>query len=113
MWCSMKRFKLTMTAALLIAGTSEAAAAEPDEWEFGLNVYAWVAAIKGTTSGGGDIDIPFSDIVSNLDMALMLGGEAHKGKWSILSDFIYMDLSDKKNVAPNVFDPPFLADGKV
>ena len=113
MWCPMKRFKLAITAALLIAGAGQAAAAEEDKWEFGLNVYLWGAAIKGTTSGGGDIDIPFSDIADNLDFAAMLGGEARKGKWSILSDFIYMDLSDKKNVAPNVFDPPFIADGKV
>ncbi len=112
MSCPMKRSKLAMTAALLMAGASQVFAAEEDKWEFGVNVYAWIAGIGGTTSGGGNIDVPFSDIVSNLDFALMLSGEAHKGKWSVLSDILYMDISDKINASGNVFDPPAV-DGKV
>lgn len=56
-------------------------------------IYLWGAAIDATTQTGGDIDISFNDIIDNLDMTYMGTFGAHKGKWSLLADTIYMDLS--------------------
>lgn len=56
-------------------------------------IYLWGATIDATTQTGGDIDISFNDIIDNLDMTFMGTFGAHKGKWSLLADTIYMDLS--------------------
>ncbi len=54
----------------------------------------WAASIGVTTASGSDIDIEFSDIISNLDMTFMGAFGARKGKWSLLTDVIYLNISD-------------------
>lgn len=69
------------------------AGSDSDQWTYDATIYLWGAGIKGTTPTGGDIDMSFSDILKDLDMTFMGGFGAHKGKWSLLADVIYMDLS--------------------
>ena len=69
------------------------AASDSDRWEYDATIYLWGAGIDATTQTGGDIDMSFSDILKDLDMTFMGGFGAHKGKWSLLADAIYMDLS--------------------
>ena len=82
-------------------------------WQFGANVYVWAAGISGTTSGDDHFTLSFNDIINNLDFTAMVGGEARKGKWSIIADIIYMDLSDKTNMTGNVLEPPVITEAKV
>ena len=56
-------------------------------------IYLWGAAIDATTQTGGDIDLSFNDILDDLDMTFMGGFGARKGKWSLLVDAVYMDIS--------------------
>jgi len=49
-----------------------------------------------TPAKGDTIKISFSDIISNLDMTFMGMLGAHKDKWSLLADVIYMNLSDSQ-----------------
>jgi hypothetical protein len=81
--------------ALLLATAlpTTAAAAGGEQWEYDATTYLWGAGIKATTPTGGDIDISFSDIVDDLDMAFMGDFGAHKGKWSLLANAIYLDVS--------------------
>jgi len=69
------------------------AAGEGDQWEYDATIYLWGAGIDATTPTGGDIDISFSDILDDLDMGLMAGFGARKGKLSLLADVIYLDIS--------------------
>ncbi|MCA3573003.1 MAG: hypothetical protein IOC86_03740, partial [Aestuariivirga sp.] len=39
------------------------------------------------------IDIPFSDILQNLNIAAMAAGEAHNGTWGVFFDLNYVSLS--------------------
>jgi len=71
------------------------AAGSGDQWEYDATIYLWAAAIDATTPTGGDIDLSFHDILQDLDMTFMGSFGAHKGKWSLLADTIYMDLSQK------------------
>jgi hypothetical protein len=81
---------LLLASALPATAT---AASGSDKWEYEAMIYLWGATIDATTQTGGDIDISFNDIIDNLDMTFMGTFGAHKGKWSLLADTIYMDLS--------------------
>lgn len=84
---------LMLLASMISISTTAAADASSDTWTYSANIYLWGAGIDATTQTGGDIDISFSDILDNLDMAFMGGFAARKGKWSLFADAIYMDIS--------------------
>ncbi|MEM8845055.1 MAG: hypothetical protein AAGB35_08430 [Pseudomonadota bacterium] len=61
-----------------------------------IAIYGLAVNIKGDTQVGDvetDIDVPFSDILDNLDFGAMLAIEHQRGNWSVLGDVLYMDLS--------------------
>ncbi|WP_395660386.1 hypothetical protein [Aestuariivirga sp.] len=101
----MKNGILASAAMLLLAcGTMAPATAadlapSPDtgEWKFTLAPYAWAAGLNGDVGLFGfspvDIDIPFSDIIQNLDFAAMGVAEAHNGTWGVFADLNYISLS--------------------
>ncbi|MGB5613095.1 MAG: hypothetical protein WBM67_10610, partial [Sedimenticolaceae bacterium] len=79
----------------LMMPLAQAAGESADEsWQFDGAVYLWGAGIGGTSAAGDDIDISFSDLIDNLDMAFMGSLEARKDKWTLLADVIYLDVSD-------------------
>ena len=83
-----------LTAAPVVA---EAQGTDTDNgWKFRAAIYLWGAGIGGTTQRGDEIDIGFSDITSNLDMAFMGTFVARKSKWSLAADAIYLDVSADK-----------------
>ena len=72
-------------------------------WEFVLEPYLLATSIEGETSlgriSGVPVDVSFSDILDNLDMAGMLNFEAqHKNGWGIIMDYAFMNLSADTNV---------------
>jgi hypothetical protein len=79
-----------------------------DGWRFSLTPYIWLPTIGGQLkftippgSGGSPIiDAGPNDYLENLDFVILLTGEARKGRWSILGDFVYLDFagSDAKTV---------------
>jgi hypothetical protein len=82
--------------ALLLASSlpvTVPAAGNSDQWEYEAMIYLWAASIDATTPTGGDIDMSFHDILDDLDMTFMGTFGARKGKWSLLADAVYMDLS--------------------
>jgi hypothetical protein len=70
-----------------------------DDWQFTADIYLWGAGIEGQSATGADVDIGFSDIISNLDFTFMGGLGAKKGKWGFMTDVIYLAISDDPNVA--------------
>ena len=74
--------------------------AEPG-WQFSLTPYAWVPSIDGTLryqlpaqAGAGSADVAkdsFS-VLEALNFAAMIAAEARYQRYSLLTDFIYMDL---------------------
>jgi len=95
----MKRLLLIL---LLLPG----AAAAQEGWTFAVTPYLWLPNVNGTlkyepTAGGGApaVDTGPNNYLENLSMALMLSGEARKGRWSVISDLIYLRFnSEKSNV---------------
>ena len=105
---------LTLCAGslLLVPASGQAQDSGSDnDWQFTGNIYLWGAGIEGTTSNDREIDVPFDDLVDNLDFALMFGLEARKAKWSLVGDFIFLDLGKDKTVdLPLPSNPQLKAD---
>ncbi len=67
-------------------------------WEFGAGIYGWLPDISGRTRfsegpGGGEIDVPISDILDNLEFTFQAAFVARKGRWGVYADLIYLDAS--------------------
>jgi len=93
---------------LLLAGSmscvnvaaDEAATDYTGKWKITGEVYLWGASIGGTSASGSDIDVDFDTIFDDLDFAFMGNLAAKRDKWTLLSDVIYMNLSQSgKNAA--------------
>jgi len=99
-------------ATLCLAPLAARAQPEADKWTFALTPYIWLPNVNGTlrysppagTTGGPDVRTGPNDYLKNLSLALMLAGEARNGRWSILSDVIYLDFNKEQS---NVSDVNF------
>jgi hypothetical protein len=92
---------------LLLCHASSAAAPGDDGWHFHIAPYAWLAGQDGTVATlpglpPAEIEIDFwDDVVGNIDGALMLVGEARKGRFGIFMDVAYTDIeSDASTPGP-------------
>jgi len=63
----------------------------------------------GPPSGGSasaNVSADESDVLSNLQMAFMIAGEARKGQWFIATDYMYLDLGKVDSKVKSVdFNP--------
>jgi hypothetical protein len=101
------------TALLSLAGASPTVAAEDQNWHFTLTPYVWLPSFEGTgefdtpPDGGGrpDVEVGPVDYLEHLELALMLAGEARRGKWSVRSDVVYVDFGDERASVRTVTGP--------
>lgn len=86
---------------LIICHSTFAFAEETDTWQNEILIYGWYAGVEGDVvlPTGTDVEatVDTSDIIDNLEMVLMGGYEGRIGKWSVLADFVYMDVGDTTN----------------
>jgi hypothetical protein len=69
---------------------------DPNGWSFILEPYLWAMGLDGTVGVKGfDSHVDFSpvNVVKHLDWAIMAKGEVRKGKWGILGDRFFAQLS--------------------
>jgi hypothetical protein len=91
------RHKIT-AAVLILALWSSASVAQNnnDDSKIILAPYLWGTSLNGTSTVGVlpplDIDASFSDILSNLNFAMSLHTEFHKGPWRFVLDPTYISL---------------------
>ena len=95
----------------LVAAPLAAAAQGEERWSFALTPYLWLPNVNGTlkyspppNGGAPEVDTGPNNYLENLSFALMLSGEARKGRWSIVSDLIYLKFDKEKS---NVRDVNF------
>jgi len=102
--------KRAILAALLACAALQGRAYAEEGWSFSLTPYIWLPNINGTLKyaippgGGGrpEVEAGPNDYLENLSFALMLAGEARKGKWSIFSDLIYLDFDSESSTVKAV-----------
>lgn len=114
---SLKLRAIAAAAFLSVATPLAAQAADlppvPDtsDWKFTVALYGWAAGLSGDVGVFGlkpaNVDLPFSDIIQNLDFAFMGLGEARNGRFMMGVDATYTNVSatvktplDK--IAPNI-----------
>ncbi|HZF14310.1 MAG TPA: hypothetical protein VE046_00050 [Steroidobacteraceae bacterium] len=90
---------LILSTLTLLGAASDA---DADAWKHRLTPYLWGAGISGTTSVGpitSDVDVGFSDIISNLKIGGMLTYRGDHERLAIMVDLIYVDLEGDKSSA--------------
>ena len=66
-----------------------------DQWRSTLSGYLWAISMDGTAGINGieqDIDLSFSDMLEDLDFAMSLRFESHKGNFGYFLDGMYVRL---------------------
>ena len=100
--------------ALLTPLHARAQAPAEDKWTFSLMPYLWLPNFSGKFNYGpppaggatANVNVDANTILSDLDFAFMIAGEARKGRWLIGTDFIYLDLSSDNSQVKSVdFNP--------
>ena len=86
---------------------------DPDGWKLGGSIYLWAAGVKGTSAAGDEIDVSFSDILEDLDVAFMGGIAARKGKWTLLADVNYLSIHQETSTTANLIGSPQKVDTDV
>lgn len=94
---------LALTPVSGMAGSSQAPIQniqEPEasisDWHWKANLYGWAESLDGNVTIRGryvPVDIGFDDILENLDFAIMGSAEVSYGRWGLLADMSYAELS--------------------
>jgi hypothetical protein len=95
-------------AALILEGArahaegTEPASSQQDDWSLSLSPYIWGAGLKGSVASfpgapAADVDVSFSDVLSNLDMAGMLIAQLRYQRFAGYMDLIYTSISADQN----------------
>ncbi len=96
----MARGILLLLAALLLSANTSAGVIREDkgdsDWEVLFSPYLWGSSLQGSAAVGSlppmDVDASFSDILDNLNMALALHTEFHRGRWALVVDPMWVSL---------------------
>ena len=110
---SLPRLRVIVVTAISLLLTSGAASAETGTWQFALTPYLWLPSVEGTgefetpPDGGGQpqVEVGPVDYLEHLEFALMLAGEAHKGKWILRADVVYVDFGHQRSSVRSVTGP--------
>jgi len=102
---TQKAFRaLVVAAAVTALGFIPARAAETDDWKWSITPYIWATSVKVDAvlrdSQTIATDVSFGDLVDKLEFAAMLHAEGQRGKFGMLFDVFYADLSDEDQVSP-------------
>lgn len=83
-----------LVAVYMLAAT--AVSAQQNDWSYEASIYLFTPETKtsqATPIGTIEGTLSFSDALENLDLAFMGAFAATNGRWSILADYNYVDLS--------------------
>ena len=93
---------LLAAAFVTLAVPRAAAQSGSNGWEFAIVPYLVAAGMDGSIVVKGieaDVDVPFSDIIDNLDFAAMVHFDMRNERWVLISDLFYVDLEGSNDVA--------------
>jgi hypothetical protein len=96
---------LAMPAANAHAGESS-----PDTWQFSITPYLFLPNINGTLKyqlppGDPEVGLGPHEYLQALNYLLMVSGEARKGDWGVLTDFILLDFADEQSHVKSITGP--------
>ena len=90
---------LTMCLVALAAAAPKAypQTTEAEPWQFAVSAYGYLPAISGTAYFpvapiGANFTLNQSDLIDHLKMTFMGAFDAHRGRWGIFTDVLYLDI---------------------
>lgn len=89
------------TVAIMAVFVPRAAAQSGSSWEYALAPYLWAAGMDGTVRIEDlqqEADVPFSDIIEDLEFAFMGHFEMQNERWALSSDLVFVDLEDQQDL---------------
>ncbi|GAB1596085.1 hypothetical protein [Lysobacter claricitrinus] len=98
------RDAIATLATLSVAGTPIAAIArDSDAWTFSVTPYVWAASVNAEVSDSGPppsasviTDNTFEDVLDKFDGALMIHAEGQGDHFGMLTDFLFLGLSQDR-----------------
>ena len=105
----MKRIQFITLAILTIMALygplGASAQTSSNQWAFSITPYLWLPNVNGTfkynvppgSGGSPEVETGPNDYLENLSMVMMVSGEVRKDRWSLFTDFIYLDFSDEES----------------
>lgn len=88
---------ILMFFALTSTALAEGKTTGQNEWQFFTQFNLWAPDITIETTFDKDIEIDIDDIIDNLDLVYMGTFGASKGKWTLLTDVIYLNIELSDN----------------
>lgn len=95
---------LTMMCNAMAADMAQPQYIAEDNWKIIVSPYVWGASLKGKSALGGfstDVNIPFSEIFDNLDLAAMGTIEVIKGPLGFFIDGQYVSTTQDEDLFNN------------
>jgi len=92
---------LRAVVVITMIGSTASAQSSSGEWEFAVAPYLWAAGMDGSMAVAifeEDVDVPFSTIIENLDLAFMGHFDMRNDHWVLSSDLIFVDLEQREDV---------------
>jgi hypothetical protein len=85
-----------LAAVTLFTAAAPATAEDNAAWTFRVTPYVWAPALESSLAIGRDPPAETStSVLDILDGALLLGGEARRGRFALIGEFNYLNLSDR------------------
>ncbi|HXY54610.1 MAG TPA: hypothetical protein VEM40_08070 [Nitrospirota bacterium] len=87
-----------------ISSSPQADTASPSaKWSFSITPYLWLPNVDGTlkynippgAGGSPDVEVGPNEYLQNLQAVIMISGEAHRDRWSVFTDLIYLSFADQ------------------
>lgn len=97
-----KGFRVSVTALLSSAMLCFAAPVAADDsgsgsgWQYAAEIFLWAPQITATTPRG-DPELPFYQIIDDLQFTFMGAVGARKDKWTFVTDLVYLDVKQDVN----------------
>ena len=100
-----KLARVCLAAAVSLVPHIALAQQAPERWTFSVTPYVWLPNVDGTlrynvppgASGAPEVETGPNDYLQNLKAVLMLSGEARSGRWSFLTDLIYLRFGSEES----------------
>ena len=101
---------LAVLALAIPVASARSAEAQPDSWQFSATPYLFLPNVNGSLNyelPPGDPDAEFgpNGYLHALNYTLMVSGEARKGNWGLLADFIILDFANEKSRIKSITGP--------
>lgn len=93
-----KAMILALVICISLVTLSVQASTRDNAWKYSFSPYLWFAGTDGNITAGGEtypVDMSFSDVLDDLDLAMMFRFEGWKAKWGYYLETFFIDTTSR------------------